>query len=293
MNDAVLVLGATGYLGRHLVTALADDGYQVRAVVRSRQRAEAPGPSGAPSLAGKVDEWAVGQVTDDAFTSGLCDGVDRVVSALGVTRQKADPWNVDFLSNLRVLEDAERHEVRSFLYVNVMHSLRERSMILRSKTAFAAALQRSVVAAQIVNPSGYFSDVCEYLTMANRGMALLPPNPAVKVAPIHGADLADFCLSKVNDGQPGSWDVGGPEVFTHHGIAELAFETLGQSPRTVPVPNQVVTSGVWLASHLGQRPRDLAQFFADGLAHDAIGQRFGNHRLGEYFQQINPRKRER
>lgn len=287
MSDSVLVLGATGYLGRHLVTALADNGYRVRAVVRSQQRAETPGPLGAPSLAGKVWEWAVGQVTRDAFTTGLCDGIDLVVSALGVTRQRADPWSVDFLANLRVLEDAERHDVRSFLYVDVMHAPGEQSMILRSKTAFATALSRSAVAAQIVSPSAYFSDVAEFLTMARRGIVLLPPNPEITFAPIHGADLADFCVSRVSDGRAGSWDVGGPEVFTYQAVADLAFKTIAKTQRTVTVSQPVVTSMVWMASHLGRRQRDLAQFFADGLSHDTIGQLHGNHRLEDYFEQIN------
>lgn len=289
MNDTVLVLGATGYLGRHLVTALADDGYRVRAVVRSRERAQQPGPYGAPALTGKVAEWAVGQVTRVDFTAGLCAGVDRVVSALGVTRQRADPWEVDFAANLRVLEDAERHDVRSFLYVNVMHAREGRSMILRSKAAFAATLQRSAVAAQIVNPSGYFSDVSEFLTMARRGVVLLPPNPAVRIAPIHGADLAEFCVGRLRHGATGSWDVGGPDILTYSDVAELAFAAVARSPHTVTLPHRVLRSGVWLASHLGQRPRDLAQFFADGLVRDAVGERVGDHHLAEHFRQISRR----
>ena len=208
--DTVLVAGATGYLGRHIVVELAARGYRVAAVVRSRHRAEQPGPHGAPTLQGLVAEWVEGEVTEPGFLRGICGGADRVVSALGVTRQKASPWDVDFLANLHVLADAEREG--TFLYVNVMHAEIGHSLLLRVKAAFAVVLRRSFVAHQIVNPSGYFSDVSDYLAMARRGLAVVPPGDA-RVAPIHGADLARFCVDRIGD-DSGSWDVGGPDVLT-------------------------------------------------------------------------------
>lgn len=283
--ETVVVAGATGYLGRHVVVELAGQGYSVRAVVRSRTRAEQPGPFGAPSLTGSVAEWVEGEITDPQFIGGLCRGATRVISALGVTRQRASPWAVDYLANLRLLEEAERESVQSMLYVNVMHAAVGSSLILRSKAAFAAVLARSTVAHQIVNPSGYFSDLSEFLDMARIGIVLLPPDPDVRVAPIHGADLARFCADRLGD-TSGSWDIGGPDVLTYRQIADLAFAAVGKKPRMVRVPNGVVHGAVWLASRLGERPRELASFFADGLTHDAIGERFGSHHLADYFAQF-------
>lgn len=180
MTELVVVAGATGYVGRHLVVGLSDRGYRVRAIVRSRTRAERPGAYGAPSLTGHVAEWCEGDVIDPGFVVGLCDGADRVVSALGVTRQKASPWDVDYLANLRLLHEAEQGSVRSFLYINVMHADSGRSLILRSKAAFTQVLNRSSVSHQIINPSGYFSDVGDFLAMARSGVIVLhPPAGAV------------------------------------------------------------------------------------------------------------------
>ena len=247
MDPDVLVVGATGYAGRHLVTALAGAGHRVRAVVRSRDVAEKPGAYGAPSLQGCVTEWVERHITEPGAAEGLCAGIEHVVSALGVTRQKADPWDVDFLANLRVLQDARRNGVESFLYVNVMHVWSGRSMILRSKAAFCAALEQSPVRHQLINPSGYFSDVSEFLDMARRGFVLLPPDPDVNVQPIHGADLADFCLSKLG-GPPGSWDVGGPDVLSYRDIATLAIDAAGRPTRVIVVPRAVASAGVAVAS---------------------------------------------
>lgn len=282
MSELVVVAGATGYLGRHAVAALAERGYRVRAIVRSRARAEQPGAFGAPALAGLVDEWRTGEVTDPAFVRGSCRGAQRVVSALGVTRQKASPWDVDYLANLRLLQDAEREQVDSFLYVNVMHASAGRSLIMRSKAAFAEALTRSPLAHQVVNPSGYFSDLAGVLQMARRHVAFLPPDSGVRIAPIHGADLARFCVDRLGEAS-GSWDVGGPDVLTYREVADLAAAALGRRCVTLAVPMRAVRAAVWLAARLGERPATLAQFFADGLTHDAVGERCGDHHLEAFF----------
>ncbi|AXE37668.1 hypothetical protein [Acidipropionibacterium virtanenii] len=97
----------------------------------------------------------------------------------------------------------------SFLYIGVMHAETGHSLILRSKAAFTQALVRSPLIHQVVNPSGYFSDVSEFLAMARHGVIVLPPARSIRVAPIHGADLARFAINKL-DGPSGAWDVGGP-----------------------------------------------------------------------------------
>jgi NAD(P)-dependent dehydrogenase (short-subunit alcohol dehydrogenase family) len=71
----VLVCGATGYLGRHVVQAAKAEGYRVRALVREEARL---GDAGAA-----CDEVFVGEATRAETLRGLCDGVDLVISSLG------------------------------------------------------------------------------------------------------------------------------------------------------------------------------------------------------------------
>ena len=52
----ILVVGASGYVGRHIVEQAHRRGHRVRAVVRDKARAESAGAWGAPSLA---DGWLV------------------------------------------------------------------------------------------------------------------------------------------------------------------------------------------------------------------------------------------
>ena len=87
----VLLLGATGYLGRHLAAELHRRGRRIRAVVRDARRAEKPGAWDSPALSGLIDEQIVGDVRDPDLPTRLTAGVGSAVSALGVTRQGTDP----------------------------------------------------------------------------------------------------------------------------------------------------------------------------------------------------------
>lgn len=285
MTETTLVLGATGYAGRHLVNALHAAGHRVRVVVRDRGRALGPGAVGAPSLAGVVEEWVVSPELGAEVDASVVTGIDRVVSALGVTRQRADPWDVDFALNLRFLELAESSDVRTFQYLGVQNAASGTSALVRAKHAFTHALRRSDVTAQIINPSAYFSDLSAVYRMARRGLAVGVRDGGARLTPIDGADLADFCVS-VLDGPAGEWDVGGPQVLTYREIVREAFTAAGTRERYVPIPGPVVTAGTAVADRLGPRASALTRFLLDSISTDSIGERVGTRALRDHFASL-------
>ncbi|MDH6197683.1 uncharacterized protein YbjT (DUF2867 family) [Mycobacterium frederiksbergense] len=284
----VLVVGATGYIGRHVIARLHEGGYQVRAVVRDKTRALTPGAYGAPALAAYVDDWVVAHDGGSHLDAEVMSDVDHVVSALGVTRQKADPWTIDFLLNLRYLELAEQQGVDSFLYVGVMNAATGTSALSRAKHAFMEALSRSGVHPQIVNPSGYFSDLTEIYDLARRGMAFGLGEGNVRLSPIHGADLADFCVSKLPAGA-GTWNIGGPEVLSYREIVQTAFDAAGRKDRYVRVPGPLASSAVWIADRVSPRAASLTRFFLDGMQTDSIGVPYGIRTLSDYYASLTQR----
>lgn len=286
MSNTIVVAGATGYIGRYVVKALAERGAEVRALVRSRERAEARGAFDAPSLKDAVAEWRIVDYTDPDTLIGCCAGAGRVVSALGVTRQKADPWSIDFLGNLRLLADAERHGINSFLYVNVLHVDSGSSQTMRSKHAFTEVLRRSAVAAQIVNPSGYFSDVSDFVLMARRGFGFTLGDGATRVNPIHGADVATFIAEHL-EGPAGEWDIGGPDTFTYRELEELAFTVAGRKQgRIVQVSPALMEPARWAMDRVSPRLGNLTRFFTESLQTDAVGTPTGTHRLEPYLRSL-------
>lgn len=102
----VLVTGAAGYLGGHLVSALLADGHEVRALMhRPRPIPEALQPA----------QWMSGDITDAAAMDGAVEGCDAVVHLATVSMGAAasDPrlaLSVNGHGTLNVVEAALKHD---------------------------------------------------------------------------------------------------------------------------------------------------------------------------------------
>jgi uncharacterized protein YbjT (DUF2867 family) len=275
----ILVAGATGYLGQFVVKAAKAKGYRVRALGRSVEKLA--------SVEAHADELFVGEVTDPESLNGLCDGIDVVFSSVGITRQKDGLTykDVDYQANRNLLSIAEASGVSKFMYVHVLiaEKLRHVAMI-QAKQAFVDELRRSSLDDKVICPTGFFSDMEELLSMARSGRVYLFGDGTSRINPIHGADLAEFCVGAI-DRQEQQFDVGGPEVFTYRDIATLAFDVLDRPERITGVPGAIVAATVaamrWLTPAKVFGP---LEFMASVMTMDVIGEPHGRRRLVDHFR---------
>lgn len=279
----VLVAGATGYLGRHVVADLLAEGHEVRALVRDPDALAGEGVAAAPAILPGSTEVVVGDVTDPASLRGVADEVDAVVSTIGVTDAKADPWAIDHRGNLALLDEALRAGCPRFVYIDVLHGERIASDLTRAKSAFADVLRRSGLDHLIVRPSGFFSDLSAYLEMARAGLAVVVDGGRPRVSPIHGADLAAFVRHHLEVGSAGDLDVGGPEVMTHREAAQAAFAAIGRRPRIVSIPAGALRTVAAVLHATSPAKAGMLDFFTAGLTQDAVGPPTGCHLLREYY----------
>ena len=123
----VMIAGATGYLGRFLCAEYQRRGWQVTALVRSSA-------SGAKLCA---DTTVTAEATQPETLKGVMQGVDLVVSALGITRQTdgLSYWDVDFQANLNLLDAALESGVQHFGYVHVLNADRMADVPLVARQA--------------------------------------------------------------------------------------------------------------------------------------------------------------
>lgn len=281
----ILMLGATGYLGRYVTRELHARGHHIRAVVRDRDRAKSPGPWGAPALDGLVNEWVEGSVQDAALMTGITASMDQVVSCLGVTKQKTDPWVIDHDANLAALHDAESHGVKGFCYVNVINGAACPTRLTRTKAAFVNALMRSDITSQIIDPPAYFSDMMEIFSMVKRSgrIWLFRDSRGVRINPIHGADLAVVIADRVETGEPGRWQVGGPDRFTWKQLGSLAGKILGKPVRVGVIPLTLFKAVIWVTDRFAPHQADTLRFIAWNMTHDAVGEPTGVHHLADFW----------
>ena len=275
----VLVAGATGYLGQNVVKALKDRGYSVRALGRSKAKLDA--------VKEFADELFVGEATDPGSLQGVCDGIDVVFSSVGITRQKDGLTykDVDYQANRNLLTLAEAADVSQFMYVHVLNADKLGHVgMVQAKQAFVDELKRSRVDHTVICPTGFFSDMEEFLSMARSGRVYLFGDGSNRINPIHGADLAAVCADALESAES-QIDVGGPEVFTYQEIAELAFDVLEKREKITCMPKYLVSAVVgalrWLAPAKVYGP---VQFMASVMTMDVIGQPHGQRRLADHFR---------
>lgn len=107
----VLVVGATGSIGVHVVRKALAERYHVRALVRDPRRAERQLPAGV--------ELVVGDLTRPDTLAAAVDGVDAIVFTHGSTTREADVRDVDYAGVANTLAALDGRPVRIALMTAV------------------------------------------------------------------------------------------------------------------------------------------------------------------------------
>lgn len=282
-GQRVLVAGATGYLGGHVTREFKRRGFFVRALARS--------PGKAKGIEDAADEIVVGEVTKPETVRGICEGMDVVFSSIGITKQRDNLTfrDVDYQGNRNLLESARTAGVRKFIYTSVFRGPSLLHLdIVKAHEDFVSVLKASGMEYTVVRPNGFFSDMGEYLRMAERGRVFLVGEGDNRINPIHGADLAEVCVDAVGQ-EVSEIDVGGPDVMTHREIARLAFRSLGKKERVSSLPIWGMRSLVSLTRILNRHQGELLAFMTEAMTADAVAPAAGSRSLADYFDELAER----
>lgn len=163
----VLVAGATGYLGKHIVNELKSRGYWVRVLIRKESQKK---------LFKDVDDFFVGEITMPKTLVSIAENIDWVFSTIGITRQKEDLtyMDVDYQGNVNLLYEAEKSGVEKFEYISAINGDKQRHLkIFEAKERFVNELKSSGLDYCIMRPNGFFSDMKDFLEMAKKGRVYL------------------------------------------------------------------------------------------------------------------------
>ena len=284
-TEKILLAGATGYLGQYILAALLREEYPTRIVVRNKSKLS-PALLTHPLL-----EVVEAEVTQPDTLQGVCKGVHKVISSVGITRQK-DGLNyeqVDFQANKNLLDEALREGVRKFIYVSVFKGEAMRHIAIgAAKERFVDTLKASGLDFCIIRPSGFYSDMAVFLKMAKKDKIRLFGKGQYAMNPIHGEDLAEVCVAQL-EGYEREVNVGGAEIFTQTEIARLAFEVLHKPANISYLPDWVRRLILKVGKYL--LPKNIygaIEFFLTIMAMDAVApMQVGKHRLKAFFESIN------
>lgn len=276
----VLIAGATGYLGRYAVQEFKKQGFWVRALARTPEKLEI--------LQEYIDEPFVGEVTDINSLSGICKDIDIVFSSIGITKQKDNLtfMDVDYQGNKNLLDEALRAGTTKFIFVSVYNAENMKHIKgIQAKLRFEDELKKSGIDYSIVYPNGFFSDMMEYLQMAKKGRGYVFGTGNNRINPIHGKDLAEVCVKAVDDPR-NEIQVGGPDIFTHNDILNLAFEVLRKKSKISKIPLWVskLTVG-FLRTFTSVKTYGPVEFFMTVLVADLVAPQYGSKHLRDFFME--------
>ena len=278
---SILVAGATGQLGTHVVDRLVRAGFRTRALARSPERAR--------RLPTPAHEVVTGDLRRPASLHGSCEGIDALIACAGASMRlggladRASFAEVDDRGNRALLEEARRVGVRKVVYVSVFGAGELlHTEYVAAHERFVGALERSAIPFAVVRPTGYFSVFGEFVQMARRGRALLIGDGEVRTNPVHEADVAEACVAALADDRR-EIPIGGPDVLSRRRIAELAFEVLGRSPRLTSVPPALFGAVNALVRPVNPRLHALVEFGIAVSARDVIAPVAGRRTLRDYF----------
>jgi len=284
----VLIAGATGYLGKHVVQEFASRGYTVRALVRNPEKLATIGPNLEPAVSDVVKETVTGDARDLSSLNDACKGVDIVFSCMGLTmpQDNVTSEQVDHLGNKALLEDALRHGVEKFIYVSVYNAEHMPDVeIVQAHERFVQDLEASGMPFTVIRPTGFFSDMGMLLSMARSGISFILGEGTNKINPIHGVDLAKVCVDAAENKER-EIAVGGPDTYTFNETITMAFEALGKPPMLIHVPSWIGDAALFVTG-LVNKPVQSALSFAVAVNKiDNVAPARGTRHLADFYREL-------
>lgn len=244
----VLVTGGTGVIGEGLIPALLNAGHEVRLLTRGAGKDAEEWPQG-------VEPFAA-DVSDSESLSGAAKGCEAVVHITGIINESPpdvtfERINVEGTRN--VLQEAERSEVRRFVYISSLGADRGRSAYHQSKRQAEELVREARCEWLILRPGGVYGPGDEVISTLLKLIRTLPAIPVVdggeqRFQPVWFEDVG-LAVAKAVE-MPGlsgqTLELAGAEITTVNDIIERLSNITGRAPAKIPVPSSVAALGAQL-----------------------------------------------
>jgi uncharacterized protein YbjT (DUF2867 family) len=236
----VTVFGGSGFVGRHVVRALAKRGYRIRVACRR------------PDLAGHLQPLGnVGQI--QAVQANVrvrwsvdraVEGADHVINLIGILHESGRQTFAavqDF--GARAIAEAARAQGAGLTHISALGAdPASPSVYARTKAAGEKAVFETVPGAVIFRPSIQFGPEDDFFNkfanMARYSPALPLIGGKTKFQLAYVGDVAEAIARSVDGKVEGGkiYELGGPEVLTFRQCLEEMLKTIGRRRVLLPIP---------------------------------------------------------
>jgi uncharacterized protein YbjT (DUF2867 family) len=241
LETLVTVFGGSGFLGRHVVRALADSGYRIRVAVR---RPELTGYLRPMGRVGQIHAVQANLRYPQSIAAALRDA-DIAVNLVGILFERGQQrFDAIQSAGAEAVALAAKSVGARLVHVSAIGAdLNSASHYARSK---AEGEQRVLAAAPdstVMRPSIAFGPEDDFF---NRFAALarlspvlpLPGGGHTRFQPVFAGDVAEAIALAVDGGtKPGTiYELGGPTVHTFRELMQFVLATIGRYRLLVPAP---------------------------------------------------------
>jgi uncharacterized protein YbjT (DUF2867 family) len=240
-SKLVTVFGGSGFVGRHVVRALAKRGYRVRVAVRRPDLAFHLQPLGGVGQIQAVQanlrfRWSVDRAVE---------GADHVINLVGILfeggGQRFDAVQ-DF--GARAVAEAARAAGAGLTHMSAIGAnVNSASLYAASKGRGEQAVLETIKEAVIIRPSIIFGPEDNFFNQFANMARIAPALPLIggggsKFQPVYVGDVAEAIARSVDGALKGGriYELGGSEVLTFRQCMERVLDETGRKRFLLPVP---------------------------------------------------------
>ncbi|WP_435348420.1 NAD(P)H-binding protein [Haloarchaeobius sp. HRN-SO-5] len=264
----VLVTGATGFVGGHLVPALRDAGHDVVALVRDPDRYDPP--AGVTVVAGDL--------LDPESLPPAFEGVDAAYYLVHSMRSGADFEDRDRRAARAFADAATAAGVDRVVYLGGLGEERDRlSEHLRSRREVEHLLEEgsydlTTLRAAIIVGSGSASFQMVHQLVKRLPVMVTPQWVETPCQPIAIDDVVAYLVGVLDvPGTAGeTFEIGGPEVLTYREMLETTARITGQRLRVLPIPVLTPELSAYWVDIVTDVPRGVARPLIAGLRNPVV-----------------------
>jgi NADH dehydrogenase len=237
----VTVFGGSGFLGRHVVRALAQRQYRVRVAVR---RPELCGHLRPMGKVGQIHAVQANLRHPQSVAAAVRDS-DAVINLVGILFERgAQRFDAVQTEGAEAVAQAAQREGARMVHVSAIGAdAQSSSRYGRSKAEGEKRVLSAAPAATIFRPSILFGPEDDFFNrfaaLARMAPALpLPGGGQVRYQPVFAGDVGE-AIAKAVDGDTrpaATYELGGPQVRTFKELMQFVLDTIRRRRLLVPAP---------------------------------------------------------
>ena len=237
----VTVFGGSGFVGRHVVAALAKRGYRVRVAVRRPDLAGHLQPLG---NAGQIQAVQANLRFRESVNRAV-QGADHVVNLVGILYESgAQKFDAVQEFGARAVAEAARGVGAGLTHVSAIGANKaSKADYAKTKAGAEAAVLDIIPNAVIIRPSIVFGPEDNFFNQFAGLARFMPFLPLIgggntRFQPVYVGDVAEAIARSV-DGlltAGATYELGGPDVKTFKQCLELVLEMTGRKRPLIAIP---------------------------------------------------------